>query len=74
MLKLFSIIIIASLFLSQTVFVKHTKNSLGTNSWPPFRMHENEQMSGIDFEVWEEIEKRLDFRITFMKLIKSFKI
>ncbi len=67
MLKLFTIIIIASLFLSQTVFAKHQKISVGTDSWPPFRIHENGHMSGIDFDVWEEIETRLDFKITFMK-------
>ena len=67
MLKAFYLFLIVSLFLSQTLLAKHQNIAVGTDSWPPFRIHTDDHFSGIDFDVWKEIEKRLDLRVTFMK-------
>jgi len=37
------------------------------DSWPPFRMIEKEPYSGIDFDVWRELAKRLNLKLIFYK-------
>jgi polar amino acid transport system substrate-binding protein len=37
------------------------------SSWPPFRMIENKTYSGIDFDVWREVAKRLNLKLNFIE-------
>jgi len=66
MLKVLHSFILLSIFLTQTL-IACTEIIVGTDSWPPFRIHKDNKMSGIDFDIWKEIEKRLDLKITFQK-------
>lgn len=38
---------------------------VATDSWPPFRMIDKKPFTGIDFDMWEEISKRLNIKIKF---------
>ena len=40
---------------------------VATESWPPFRIHDEEGLQGIDFYVWEEIAKELNLDIKYTK-------
>lgn len=36
-----------------------------TDDWPPFRMTQNNTYSGIDFDLWQELSKRLEVETNF---------
>ena len=38
---------------------------VAADSWPPFRMIHKKPYAGIDFDLWEEVSKRLDLKIKF---------
>jgi len=37
------------------------------DNWPPFRMIENKNYSGIDFDVWRELAKCLNLKLNFIE-------
>jgi polar amino acid transport system substrate-binding protein len=65
MYKLSYFFITILFIITQTIYAKPVEITVGTDSWPPFRIHENPMSSGIDFDLWGEIEKRLNIRIKF---------
>ncbi|MCP4597514.1 ABC transporter substrate-binding protein [Neptuniibacter sp.] len=40
---------------------------IGVDNWPPFRFVTNEEISGIDHELWSRLSRRLDFEIEFFR-------
>ncbi|NQY93304.1 MAG: amino acid ABC transporter substrate-binding protein [Campylobacteraceae bacterium] len=67
MAKVLYLFLMCFFFLSQTLVAKHQEIIVATDSWPPFRIHKDNHMTGIDFDIWAEIGKRLDLKITFRK-------
>ena len=56
------------LLLSSPLFAyKPAEIIVGTDSWPPFRIHSDKSLDGLDFDLWEEIERRLNIKIIFRK-------
>jgi len=55
------------LFPLSTLLAKERELKVAIDSWPPFRMIEKTTYSGIDFDVWRELAKRLNLKLKFIK-------
>ncbi len=40
---------------------------IGTDSWPPFREIKNNQVAGIDDDLWQELSQRMGFEIEYIR-------
>lgn len=40
---------------------------IGTDSWPPFREIKNNQVAGIDDDLWQKLSQRLGFEIQYIR-------
>jgi len=56
------------LFFSPTSLIaKERELKVAIDSWPPFRMIDHKKYSGIDFDVWRELAKRLNLKLNFIQ-------
>lgn len=61
--------LIKSLILILLVFIQIPSNaqnkelSISVDSWPPFRIINDKKYSGIDFDLWNEVSKRMNLKI-----------
>ena len=63
MIKFLFMSILMLVFFSQITFAKTTELTVGTDAWPPFRILDDRYYRGIDFDLLQEIEKRLNVKI-----------
>jgi len=61
------LLLLSFFIFQQTVIAKPTEITVATDSWPPFRILENNNYTGIDFDLWKEVEKRLNLKIKFIR-------
>lgn len=40
---------------------------IGTDSWPPFRDIKNNQVAGIDDDLWQELSQQLGFKVQYIQ-------
>jgi len=59
--------LIPFIFFPQILTAKPNEIIVATDSWPPFRIHNNNNYTGIDFDLWKEVEKRLNLKIKFIR-------
>jgi len=55
------------LFFQSNLFAQERTFKVAIDSWPPFRMIEKKNYTGIDFDIWRELGKRLKLKIVFIE-------
>lgn len=65
--KILYVLLLPFILFPQIITAKPIQITVATDSWPPFRIHENKTYRGIDFDLWQEIGKRLNLEIKFVK-------
>lgn len=67
MLRNFIFLILCTFLLIPNTAKAQEELIIATDSWPPFRIHKEDSYEGIDFDLWNEVAKRLDVKITFKR-------
>lgn len=62
-----SVLLLSTLFLLPLPSSARDKLIIGADNWPPFRFVTNEQISGIDHELWSRLAQQLDFDIEYFR-------
>jgi len=66
-IKILFLIIIPFILFPQIAPAQQNQIKVATDSWPPFRIHDEKGSRGIDFYLWQEIAKELNLDIKYTK-------
>lgn len=58
---------IALLFNHQTATAQPKKILIGTDAWPPFRFVTQNNISGIDDDLWQKLSQAMNFKIEYIR-------
>jgi polar amino acid transport system substrate-binding protein len=53
------------LFMSFVTYAENIEITVGVDEWVPFRIMNEEEYKGIDFDLWKIIEERLNIKVKF---------
>ena len=60
-------IVVGCILLGYTPSLHAQEFRIGITHWPPFRLYAAQEVQGIDVDIWDEIGRRLNLDITYVK-------